>query len=235
MIIKFYLVNGNSKRRVLELSKMLPLIVDVENRKIVIFGGGAVGERKAELFKDADTYVVSRDFAPAIQKLAEDGFIKLVKSDLNDIESIIKDAFLVIPATDDLTLNSRILKMAKKHNILVNQVNAVGDVLIPSVIKKGDIVIGISTQGKSPAISKFIRKRFEQIVTQKYADMVRLQDEIRELLKERVPSQKLREKVLWEILNDGVIWEALESSYDKAYALSIAHMDSYSKKSNGAQ
>ena len=230
MTIKSYLVNGNSKRRVLELSKMLPLIIDVENRRVVIFGGGAVGERKAELFKDADTYVASRDFTPGIQKLAEDGFIKLVKSDLNDIdiESIIKDAFLVIPATDDLALNSRILKMAGEHNILVNQVNAVGDVLIPSVIKKGDIIIGISTQGKSPAVSKFIRKRFEQIVTQKYADMVRLQDEIRELLKERVPSQKLREKVLWEILNDGVIWEALETSYDKAYALSIAHMNSYS-------
>ncbi len=231
MTIKSYLVNGNSKRQVLELSKMLPLIIDVENRKVVIFGGGAVGERKAELFRDADTYVASRDFAPGIQKLAEGGFIKLVKSDLNDIDikSIIKDAFLVIPATDDLALNSRILKMAGERNILVNQVNAVGDVLIPSVIKKGDIIIGISTQGKSPAVSKFIRKKLEQIVTQKYADMVRLQDEIRELLKERITSQKIREKVIWEILNDEVIWDALETSYDKAYALSIAHIDSYSE------
>jgi len=211
---------------VLELSKMLPLIVDVENKKVVIFGGGSVGERKATLFKDADVLVASKEFTSGLRRLADKGFVKLLTCDLNkmDIELIIDGAFLVIPATDDPKLNAKIVKLAKKHNVLTNSVDGAGDIIIPSVIKQGDIVIGISTLGKSPAMSKFLRKKLEKAVFKKYADMVKLQDEIREVLKARISDQKTREKILWEILNDEAIWECLDTSYDKAYELSMAHV-----------
>lgn len=226
MTVKSYSATENSKRRVLELSKMLPLIVDIERKKIIIFGGGEVGERKATLFKDADVLVVSKDFTQGLRRLSDEGSVKLLTCDLNkmDVELLIDGAFLVIPATDDPRLNANIAELAKKHNVLTNPVDGAGDILIPSVIKQGDIVIGISTLGKSPAMSKFLRKKLEQVVSKKYADMVRLQDEIRDVLKARISDQKAREKVLWEILNDDVIWECLDTSYDKAYELSMAHV-----------
>jgi len=226
MTAKFYSASENLKRRVLELRKMLPLIVDIENKKIVIFGGGSVGERKATLFKDADVLVASKDFAPGLRRLADKGFVKLLTCDLNkmDVELLIDGAFLVIPATDDPKLNAKIVKLAKKHNVLTNPVDDVGDIIIPSVVEQGDIVIGISTLGKSPAMSKFLRKKLEKVVSKKYADMVKLQDEIREVLKARISDQKIREKILWEILNDEAIWVCLDTSYDKAYELSMAHV-----------
>ncbi|MDI6888586.1 MAG: bifunctional precorrin-2 dehydrogenase/sirohydrochlorin ferrochelatase [Methanocellales archaeon] len=210
---------------------MLPLIVDIEDKKIVIFGGGSVGERKVELFKDADVLVVSKTFTPGLRRLADEGFVKLLTCDLNkvDIELLIDGAFLVIPATDDPGLNAKIVGHAKKHNVLTNPVGGAGDIIIPSVIKRGDIVIGISTLGKSPAMSKFLRKKLEQVIPKKYADMVRLQAEIREILKVRIPDQKAREKVLWEILNDNIIWECLGTSYDKAYELSLSHIKTRAK------
>ncbi len=226
MTAKSYSASENLKRRVLELSKMLPLIVDIERKKIIIFGGGEVGERKATLFKDADVLVASKDFTPGLRRLADERSVKLLTCDLNelDVGLLIDGAFLVIPATDDAGLNAKIVEIAKKHNVLTNPVDGAGDVIIPSVIKQGDIVIGISTLGKSPAMSKFLRKKLEQVVSKKYADMVRLQDEIREVLKARISDQKAREKILWEILNDEFIWECLDASYDKAYELSMAHV-----------
>jgi len=170
--------------------------------------------------------VASKTFTQRLRRLAEEGSVKLLTCDLNkvDIELLIDGAFLVIPATNDSGLNSKVVELAKKHNVLTNPVDGAGDIVIPSVIKRGDIVIGISTLGKSPAMSKFLRKKLEQVVSRKYADMVKLQDEIREVLKARISDQKAREKILWEILNDKAIWECLDTSYDKAYELSMAHI-----------
>lgn len=204
------------------MSKLLPLVIDLENKKIVIFGGGAVGERKAKLFQGADLTVVSKDFTCALRRLKDEGCIKLIESDLEDIkiESIIEDAFLVVPATDDLALNSKIAAMAKRHKILVNSVDRVDDIIVPSIIKRGDITIGISTLGKSPAMSKFIRKKLERIIDEKYADMVRLQGEIRALLKQQVRDPKLRKRILWDILSDEEIWQSLDD-YEKARSMAI--------------
>jgi precorrin-2 dehydrogenase/sirohydrochlorin ferrochelatase len=100
-----------------------------------------------------------------------------------------------------------------------------GDIVVPSVIKRGDIVIGISTLGQSPALSKYIRLRIEEVITPGFAGMSRLQNEIREILKTRVEDQKKRKKILWSIINDDEVWTALGESYDKAYMLASKHID----------
>lgn len=205
------------------MSKLLPLIIDLESKKIIIFGGGLVGERKAKLFQGADLTVVSKDFTSTLCQLKDEGHIQLIESDLGDIkiESIIEDAFMVVPATDDLALNSKITAMAKKHKILVNSVDGVDDIIVPSVLKRGDIMIGISTLGKSPVMSKFIRKKLEHIIDEKYAEMVRLQCEIRALLKQQVKDHKLRKRILLSILFDEEIWQNMDD-YDKARDLAIS-------------
>lgn len=58
-------------------------MVDLSGRKIVIFGGGSVGERKAELFCGcADTFVVSLGFSKRLKELESSGQIRLIKLDL---------------------------------------------------------------------------------------------------------------------------------------------------------
>jgi len=95
----------------------------------------------------------------------------------------------------------------------------VGEVIIPSVINQGDLSVGISTQGKSPALSRYTRLKLEKIITEEYAKMARLQQEMREYYKLHIEDQQQRKKLLWEILNNEAIWSALEHSYDKAIAL----------------
>ncbi|MDY6964902.1 MAG: bifunctional precorrin-2 dehydrogenase/sirohydrochlorin ferrochelatase [Halobacteriota archaeon] len=198
---------------------MLPLVLNLEDRKVVIFGGGSVGERKAELFsKHADTVVVSREFTDAITALGEAGTVELIRDDLTEFDQYIEESFIVIPATSDKDLNDKIAKRARDCGKLVDIVDGLGDVVVPSIISKGDILISISTLGKSPAMCKFIRRQMEDEITDAHASMVRLQDEVRKILKERIGDQKIREKILWDILEDEEVWKGLLESYDKTYS-----------------
>ena len=214
---------------------LLPLMIDISDRKVVIIGGGSVGERKASLFsKYSNTTVVSAGFTQKLEEMKDAGKLKLVQADLGSlpddkIADIISDAFLVIPATNDISLNDRIVQIAQKSDILVNNVDSVGDVVVPSVIKRGDLTIGISTLGSSPALSKYTRMKIENVITPQYADMIRLQNEMRTYLKQNVPEQEERKEILWEILENGDVWNALSQSYEKAYKIANNIVSGYNK------
>ena len=197
-------------------------MLDLSGRKIVIFGGGSVGERKAELFCGcADTVVVSLEFSERLQELGASGQVRLFRLDLStatdsELREIISGAFLVIPATSSFELNRKITDIAGESDILINQVDALGSVVIPSVIKRGDLMIGISTLGHSPAVSKYTRRQIEGVITPAYSDMIRLQDELRTYLKLNVKEQRKRKALLWKVLESETVWNGFSESYEKA-------------------
>ncbi len=206
----------------------LPLMLDLKEKEVVIFGGGEVGERKAKLFCDfAKVTVVSREFTPLLKQFSGEGKINLIEVDdltEKEISQYLKNAFIAIPATSDIELNEKISKIAKQRGRLVNRVDDMGDIIVPSVIKRGDIVIGISTFGKSPALSKYTRERIESVITNEFAQMAKLQSELREILKSKVNEQRKRKAILWNIINDDEVWAALKESYDKAYKVASKHI-----------
>ena len=100
------------------MSDFLPLMLDLNEKEIVIFGGGEVGERKASLFYEhARVTVISKEFTSGLNRFYELNKIKLIKvKDVSekDISSFLKNAFIVIPATNDTILNENIAKIARK-------------------------------------------------------------------------------------------------------------------------
>jgi len=210
------------------MSDFLPLMIDLHDKEVVIFGGGEVGERKASLFcEHARVKVVSKEFTPGLDRFHEEGKIESIKvKDIgeNEIASFLNNAFIVIPATNDPVFNEKIAKIAKDHGKFINRVDDIGDIIVPSVIRRGDIVIGISTGGQSPALSKYIRQKIEEVITPEFALMSRLQNEIREKLKSIVDDQKERKDTLGNIINDNDVWNSLRESYEKAYMTASKHI-----------
>ncbi|MDD2754052.1 MAG: bifunctional precorrin-2 dehydrogenase/sirohydrochlorin ferrochelatase [Methanothrix sp.] len=204
----------------------LPLFLDLKTRLVVIFGGGAVGERKARLFSQyGPVRVLSRDFSLGILELAKDsqGRVELVECDLTyDFGKYLQGAFIVIPATSDSNLNRAIEEEARDMNILVNNVEGPGDVVVPSILQRGCIAIAISTE--SPALTKYLRLRLEEELTDNYQEMARLINQIRRENKEIVSTQKDRARIIWEILLDDEVWRLLEVSYEKAYMRARSHV-----------
>ncbi len=193
----------------------MPLFIDLRNKKVVIFGGGHVGERKAKLFCNySKTKVVSKTFTPELKRMASEGEIEIVKDDLTDIRRYFQGAFLVIPATNDPRLNSLITDYAKTRKVLFNQVDVVGDVVVPSIISNNEITLGISTMGKSPASAKFLKTRIEEILDE-FSSMCRLQEEMRFILKRMVNDQHERKQKLCRVLSDEEVWAGLSRSYEE--------------------
>lgn len=211
----------------------LPLFLDLSGMKVVIFGGGSVGERKAQLFSScADTKVVSLSFSKKLRELEAADKLTLTKLDLSkasdsELRALISKAFLVIPATSSSEINRKITAFAKESDILINQVDTLGNVVIPSVIKRGDLVIGISTLGRSPAVSKYTRKQIEKTVTPVYSEMICLQDELRDYLKQYVRDQKKRKAILWKVLESETVWDGFSESYEKAAECAYAIVSGY--------
>jgi len=183
----------------------------------VIFGGGSVGERKARLFSDfSRVTVISKSFTEGLLQMRRDESAKLIQADLSiSYSEYLEGAFIIIPATSDANLNKSIEIEASKRGILVNKVDGIGDVVVPSMMRKGPIVIAISTE--SPALSKYLRIRLERELDENIEGMSRLLGQIREELKQEVPYQRARSRIIWSILSDKEIWRLLDLSYEKAY------------------
>jgi precorrin-2 dehydrogenase/sirohydrochlorin ferrochelatase len=215
--------------------KLLPLMIDLNNKRVVIFGGGQVGERKAALFfRYGPTTVISRSFTPGIQELKQQGLSLIKKQLLSDDEILhhIKDAFIVIPTTSDLEFNKHISDLAHEMGCLVNSVDGLEDLAVPSIIERGDITLAISTHGASPALSKFMRLKIEEAIPDKseFKEMARLLKDMRKILKQEVADQKDRSGILWSILEDKDVWNALGESYENGLDIALKHISYKEKK-----
>lgn len=197
---------------------MIPLFVDLNTKRIVIFGGGVVAARKAAYFAhEADVRVVSRSFSKRVTALP----VKRTEMDVarasdTDLEDLLQESFIGIAALSDREQNNRIGIICQRLGILFNNADGErGDLIIPSILCGKYYTIAVSTGGKSPAVSRFIR---EHLGT-KFSgmdEMIALQERLRLQLKSVEPSQKKRRQILWEVLHDPGVWEALSRSRREA-------------------
>jgi precorrin-2 dehydrogenase / sirohydrochlorin ferrochelatase len=198
---------------------MIPLMIDFSGKRVVIFGGGEVGARKAAYFCDeTEVTVISRSFSPAFDELT----IKRVEMNLAGIgdyemDGLIKEAFLVIAATQDTNLNDRIGRYCAIRGLLFNNADGkTGDVTLPSQLKGEHYNIAISTSGESPGIARFLREH----IGQSYPNldgMIEVQNQLRTMLKQKIPDQEKRGRILHEVLDDASIWKALEGGTRPAW------------------
>ncbi len=206
---------------------MLPLYVDVSGKRIVVFGGGAVAERKICQILETDgtgldVEVYSLDFTARIEELMEKGEIQCFRYDLWDqnLGELIKGAFLILICTGDETLNNRILKEAAKFDALVNYRHD-GDAFMSSVVNKGGFLISISTGGKGPAMARYMKAKISALIGDKEEKMLLIQSNLRGYLKGRIEDEKRRREILNSVLNDPECWAALDAPVDAAEKIII--------------
>ncbi|MGO1712559.1 MAG: precorrin-2 dehydrogenase/sirohydrochlorin ferrochelatase family protein, partial [Senegalia sp. (in: firmicutes)] len=114
----------------------------------------------------------------------------------------ILNSFLVIAATDDKVLNQKISNDCKDENILFNNISDMySDFIVPSSIKRGDLTISISTNGKSPSLAKKIRLEIEGKYNEEYILRLNLLGDIRELVKEKCDDENKKKEILKQIIN----------------------------------
>jgi precorrin-2 dehydrogenase/sirohydrochlorin ferrochelatase len=199
---------------------MIPLFHDLEGERVVVFGGGPVAARKADLFSaEATVEVRSREFVDRFEGID----CEQVRTDIDPgaAESVLEGAFLAIPATDDPSLNDRLAASAREAGVLVNRVDRAGDTVTPSVVAGENVTVGISTGGASPAVCKYLRRRLEDEIAA-VDRMVDLQAALRTETEALTESE--RRQFLWSVLEDEAVRSALaEEDWDRARDLAEAH------------
>jgi precorrin-2 dehydrogenase / sirohydrochlorin ferrochelatase len=171
--------------------KYYPVYLDVNSRKCLVVGGGSVGTRKILMLLrcGAKVTVISPMLTEELHLLAEKKIItwKSRPYEPDDMD----DAFLVIGATDNDSLNQQIHADAKRLDKLCNIADRPEscNFILPSVVDKGDLIIAVSTSGKSPAYSKELKKCMEAYFGEEHAVFLKLMGAIRKkLLSRRMPA-----------------------------------------------
>lgn len=200
---------------------MIPLMLDLTGKKVVIFGGGDVGARKARFFsQEAQITVVSRSFSPHFDDIPVNRLTRdLTGIDDHGLDQLLEGTFVAIAATPDRVLNDRIGKRCRERSILFNNASGeAGDLLIPSVITGNYFLLAISTCGASPALSRFLREYLESEFPH-LDHMIALQERLRFYLQKTVPDPGTRREILWKVLHDTEVWNALGKGEELAWVM----------------
>jgi precorrin-2 dehydrogenase/sirohydrochlorin ferrochelatase len=187
--------------------KYYPVHLDIKNRNCLVVGGGAVGTRKVDtlLTCGARVTVVSPTSTQQLQKLASKGSVILRERAYRSAD--LKEIFLVIGATDDEKLNRQISKDAEQNGILCNIVDRpeACNFILPSVVRRGDLVITISTSGQSPALAKRLRRKLEAQFGEEYADFLLLLGAIRKKLLSRAHEPEAHKALFNQLIDSDLI------------------------------
>ncbi|WP_240050834.1 NAD(P)-dependent oxidoreductase [Metabacillus litoralis] len=136
---------------------MLPLHINVQNKNVLIVGGGSVALRRLQLFleEDAHVTVVSPAVVDEIKNLAQSCQLiwKKKKIEVSDL----REAFIIIAATNDHQINEWVAKQVTPNQLINVASNAEqGNVIVPKSIQKGRLTLSVSTNGASPKLAKQI-------------------------------------------------------------------------------
>ncbi|KYH28144.1 MULTISPECIES: precorrin-2 dehydrogenase/sirohydrochlorin ferrochelatase family protein [Clostridium] len=182
-----------------------PLMIDIGDKLIAVIGGGKVALRKVKKLLEfqGKVRVVSPQLLDEFKELKNRfcGKLEIIEDKFK--EDYIKDAFLVIGATDRAEINKDISNYCRKNNILCNIVDDIefSDFIVPSSIKRGSLVISISTMGKSPSLAAKIKKDLEKAYSEEYEEYVDLLGEARRLILKNYNDDVEKREMLKDIIN----------------------------------
>ena len=187
-----------------------PVYIELRDQPCVVIGGGKIAEGKVEglLAVQAKVTVIAPEFTSHLHHLAEQNQITYISRKYQPGD--LAGAFMVICATDQAEINHQVWQEATANHQLVNVVDDTPrcNFIAPSILRKGDLTIAISTSGKAPALAVRLKERFQRELGPEYERFLELAGELREPLARHVPDFETR-KALWYELVDSEILNTL--------------------------
>ena len=188
--------------------QFLPLFHKLQDRPVLVVGGGEVALRKARLLAEAGAClrVVAPDVRSELQAMAGEQGVFLRGYATDDLQGV----GLVIAATDDEPLNARISAEAQALGIPVNVVDAPAlcSVIFPAIVDRSPLIVAVSSGGDAPVLARLIRAKIETWIPATYGQLANLGKRFRERVKQLFPDVQQR-RVFWEDVFQGQIAESV--------------------------
>lgn len=193
----------------------LPIFLKLHEARCLVVGGGSVAARKVDLLRAAGaavTVVAPRLGAELRQALAAEHITHRAEC-FHDAH--LEGATLVVAATDDPHVNAQVSAAARGRNIPINAVDdpARCTFVMPSIIDRSPLIIGISSGGSAPVLARQLRERLEAMLPQSYARLARLAGAFRAEVKARLVEPRQRRR-FWESVFRGPTAERVMAAND---------------------
>jgi precorrin-2 dehydrogenase len=183
-----------------------PVALDLDQKNCLLVGGGDIAEGKLEALIGAGARltVVSPDVRTRFVELANAGHMDLHRRAYQPDD--LSGVWMVIAATEDRALNARIAGDARAAGVLVNAVDDPPncDFFAVSVVRRGDLQIAISTNGRSPAFARWMRESLDISLPAKYEDLLDLLGDIRDRIRQTglvPPYERWRDAITDDVLD----------------------------------
>lgn len=151
-----------------------PMFIDISEKQCVVVGGGKVASRKIEVLLEfcSKIKVISPELTEELQKLAYEGKIEHITRGFN--ENDLEGAIIAIAATSCRDVNNRIYKEACARGIYINVADSLeeSNFVFPAIVKREEIVVGISTSGGFPSLTKKLREKIQEIIPKEYGTLL---------------------------------------------------------------
>ena len=178
-----------------------PLALDVLGRRCVVVGAGAVGRRKAQGFAEAGGVVTLIDPAASPSE-GEDAVFATIAEPFS--AEHLEGALLAVAATDQPEVNARVLEAARARGILVNLAapaggeaeEEIGDFVTMAAVRRGDLLIALTTGGAGPALTARLRQQLEEQFGGEWDPYVALLGRVRVWAKDHLPDPSERRVAL---------------------------------------
>src|SRR3954470_18236725 len=187
-----------------------PVYLDLTGRPTVVVGGSALAEEKVRglLAVEARVTVIAPRVTAGLTELAASGGLRHLARGF--AAGDLAGAVLAIVAEGDPALRDAIYREATAGNILINTVDDLPRCgwIAPSIVRRGDLTIAISTAGKAPALAVRLRQRLEREIGEEHARFLEMAAAVRAPLAARQPDFE-RRRDLWYRLVDSDVLELL--------------------------
>jgi len=204
-----------------------PAFIDLNGRRCLVVGGGPVGTEKAEKLVEAgaDVRLVSPEITPRLAKLVAVGAIGehhrrgYRPSDLDG-------CLLVIAATNVPAVNLRVWDDGEARRMLVNVVDVphLCNFIVPSIMRRGELAVAVSTGGASPVVARRVRRIVEREVGAEWGELVGILRDTREELKLRFTDMPSRAAAVEALLETDVVERLAAGDRDGALDLVARHL-----------
>ncbi len=184
-----------------------PVCLNISNEQCVVVGGGEVAERKVISLLECGAHVilVARTLTPALREMRDAGRIEHRADDYK--EEYLNGAFLVIGATDREDVNGTVSQDARKRGIPVNIVDdpARCTFTVPSVFRRGDLLVAVSTGGKSPILARRVREEIEKRYGPEYETLLEIMGTLRGRIIARGTSWEYNRELFESVLDSDIL------------------------------
>lgn len=201
-----------------------PIFLDIRGRPCLVIGGGKVAERKVLSLLDAGARVtvISPTLTRSLNKLYRERKIEHYPRAYE--KGDVRGFYMAFSATNDRAVNRMIAEEAKEEMVFLNVVDEpeLCDFIVPSLVKRGDLLIAISTSGKSPALARQIRLELEQRFGEEYSCLLEILGRVRAKLTARKKSSY--NKKLYDMLLRSKLLESIKEGRAREVDLILVNL-----------